>query len=56
MNVAARMTGAAASGEVLVTEDVVGETDAGDLTFAAAGSADLKGLAAPVELFRAARA
>jgi adenylate cyclase len=56
VNVAARVTGAARAGDVLVTQEVVRETESADLTFVAAGAAELKGLAAPVELFRAARA
>ena len=56
VNIAARVTGAAVAGEVLVTDEVRHETGDEDVTFEAAGPSELKGLAEPLELFRARRA
>jgi adenylate cyclase len=55
VNIAARVTGAAGSGEVLVTDEVRRGTGAEDVAFEPAGAAELKGLAEPVDVFRARR-
>jgi len=56
VNVAARVAGAAESGEVLVTQAVAdAAAGAQDLAFTPAGSVALKGVAEPAALYRAVR-
>jgi WD40 repeat protein len=54
LNLAARLCSKAAGGQVLVTNDVAGETaEAGDLSFTALEAVELKGFDRPVELLEA---
>jgi class 3 adenylate cyclase len=55
VNWASRISGRAGPGEVLVTEHVVEHAVAADVRFDPVGPTDLKGIAEPVELFRASR-
>ena len=56
VNIAARIAGRAAAGQVLVTESVVrSPTDQG-ASFEDVGAAELKGIAQPLPLYRAHRA
>jgi adenylate cyclase len=53
VNVAARVAAKAGPGEVLVSQAVVAESPAGSFRFDPLGPVELKGVSAPVELFRA---
>jgi adenylate cyclase len=54
VNLASRLSGRAGPGEVLVTSDIVEAVDgAGDIRFDALGPTTLKGVADPIEVFRA---
>lgn len=55
VNVAARIADHAASGQVLVTQEIVNSIDQGDVAFTAIGPVALKGVSQPVELFSARR-
>jgi adenylate cyclase len=56
VNVASRVAGEAAAGEVLVTPEVVAAwRDNGDIRFDPIGAVALKNVARPVDLFRAKR-
>jgi class 3 adenylate cyclase len=56
VNLAARLANVAGPSEVIVTADVVEAAVGIDATFESRGAVDLKGVADPVEVFRAARA
>jgi class 3 adenylate cyclase len=56
VNLAARISGVAGPGEVLVTAETVDAVTDGSLTFSPYGDVPLKGMAAPVTLFRAGAA
>jgi len=56
VNIAARLAGRAAAGEVLVSDRVREAVSEPTIGFADAGSAELKGLEAPIQLYRALRA
>jgi adenylate cyclase len=53
VNLAARISGVAGAGEVLVTRETVEAVDDERLAFTHYGNVPLKGVAAPVELYRA---
>lgn len=55
MNVAARIADHARPGEVLVSREVVESAPGDDVSFNEIGPVPLKGLAQPVDLFRAQR-
>lgn len=56
VNLASRVAGRAQAGQVLVTESVVADSEPdADLVFSSIGAAQLKGVAAPVDLFEAAQ-
>jgi class 3 adenylate cyclase len=55
VNWAARISGRAGPGEVLVTQDVVDASHASPTVFEPVGPTELKGISAPVPLFRARR-
>jgi class 3 adenylate cyclase len=53
VNLASRISGRAGPREVLVTAEVVSESDGVEVAFEPVGPIELKGVAAPVALFRA---
>lgn len=55
VNLAARISGAARAGEVLVSEEVVTATRTPELSYREIGPVDLKGIAEPLTLFVATR-
>lgn len=55
VNIAARIAGRATAGEVLVSDRVRDAVSEATIGFAEAGPAELKGLEAPIQLFRALR-
>jgi adenylate cyclase len=56
VNVASRIAGRAGPGEVLVSETAVQSCSVEGVRFEALGPAELKGVARPIQVFRAARA
>jgi len=55
VNVASRIAGRAGPGEVLVSEETVSAVSGQGVRFEGIGPVELKGLAKPLELFRALR-
>ena len=56
VNIAARIAGRATAGEVLVSDRVRAAVSEAAIGFADAGSAELKGIEGPIQLYRAVRA